>query len=76
MPTNGLGEGDTPMLQVSHENVTKCERLREREESTYGHISHLMSRKIKCFANRVAQLSQVKTRQTSTRIKRILMSKL
>lgn len=53
-------------LRVSHENATNCESLGGREEQTYGHISHLMSKKIRCTANCVKQLSPVKTRRAFT----------
>lgn len=33
-------------LRVSHENAKNCESLGGREEQTYGHISHLMSKKM------------------------------
>lgn len=36
------------------------------DEETYGHVSHLMSRKMWCFVNCVVQLSPVKTQKKKT----------
>lgn len=47
------------MLPVCHEKTTKCECLGGREEQTCGHVSHWMSRKMRCFVNCVEKLSPV-----------------